>query len=62
MDPDVAAALERFLGSDRPAAPKAAVRKLAQAALDAWREGLISTPQVLRTLSQGLEAMHATNR
>ena len=57
MATELAHALERFLGPNGAPQQKAAVRQMAEAAMEAWRQGLISTPEVLRALTQGLQAL-----
>jgi hypothetical protein len=58
MPDDLARAIDRFLGSTPGSFRAVAPRQLAHAAIEAWREGRVSTTQALRTLHESYEAMH----
>jgi hypothetical protein len=58
MPADLATALDRFLGSSDCSKRAVAVRTIARTTVQAWRDGLISTQQALRTIAESLEAMH----
>jgi hypothetical protein len=62
MDADLADAIDRFLGSAPGSLRTAAVRYVAQVAMEAWRQGRIPTAEALRTLTESLEAMHGEAR
>jgi hypothetical protein len=60
MPRDLANAIDRFLGGAPCGSLRAsAVRTMAHAVIDAWRDGRVTTAQALRALDEGLEAMHA---
>jgi hypothetical protein len=62
MDRDLAEAIDRFLGSAPASLRTASLRHVAEVAIEAWRQGRISTAEALRTLSDSLEAIHAQAR
>jgi hypothetical protein len=57
MPDDLARAIDRFLGSTPWSSRTAALRQLAHAAIEAWREGRVPTTQALRALHESHEAM-----
>jgi hypothetical protein len=59
MPTDLANAIDRFLGAAPGSQRTIAVRYLAHAAIEAWREGRVPTTQALRALNQSHEAMRA---
>jgi hypothetical protein len=59
MPIDLANAIDRFLGNAPWSVRTIAVRHLAHAAIEAWREGRVPTAQALRALDQSHDAMRA---
>jgi hypothetical protein len=57
MPSDLVHALERFLGFSPSPLRTAAVRDIACATVEAWREGLITTSQALGALQRSYVAM-----
>jgi hypothetical protein len=62
MDTELAAAIDRFLGSTPGSLRTATLRHAAQVTIEAWRQGRVPTAEALRTLSESLEAMRAQAR
>jgi hypothetical protein len=59
MDDDMQRALDRFLGRAPASRQTAALHYFAHLTMEAWREGRVSTPQLLRTLGESREALLA---
>jgi hypothetical protein len=61
MPDDLARAIDRFLGCAHESVRAAALRHLAHAAIEAWREGRVPTIQALRALHESHQALHGVD-
>jgi hypothetical protein len=59
MPDELSLAIDRFFGGANGELRGTAVRRMAHAVIEAWRDGRLTTAQVLRALDEGLEAVHA---
>ncbi len=62
MPDELPDAIDRFLGSANEELRATAVRRMAHAVMEAWREGRVTTAQALRALDDGLEAMQGAEQ
>jgi hypothetical protein len=62
MPDELAKAIDRFLGGGPGSVRMTEVRRLAHAAIEAWRDGHVPTSQALRALNDSHEAMCALDR
>jgi hypothetical protein len=60
MPDELSDAIDRFFGSGHGELRGTAVRRMAHAVIEAWRDGRLTTAQALRALDEGLVAVHSS--